>query len=143
MSQRRPLDVIQVANPCPASWEQMSGDDKRRFCTHCSKYVHNLSAMPADEAERLVCEDAGNLCVRFAQDPASGRVITLDYAPRPRTWRLRAMLVVASLLATGSIAAAWAAYELFLKPSPPPVQFILGDVALPMPAPTQAPPSSL
>jgi hypothetical protein len=133
MSQRRPLDVIQVANPCLAAWDEMAGDDKRRFCSQCNKFVHNLSAMPADEAERLVCESAGSLCARFARDPVNGRIITLDYAPRPRTSRLRAVLVIASLLASGSIAAAWAAYELFLKPAPPQMLFVAGGITAPLP----------
>src|SRR3954465_2557570 len=67
----------------------MAGDRRVRFCPQCKKNVYNLSAMPRDEAERLVCESAGNLCVRFYRD-AAGRVITLDYrrpAGPQRGWR--------------------------------------------------------
>jgi hypothetical protein len=53
MSQRRALDVIQVNKPCPADWNQMAGDDSRRFCTHCQKFVHNLSAMPSDSSVKM------------------------------------------------------------------------------------------
>src|SRR5262245_32535988 len=98
MSARRPLDVIQVANPCPADWEKMSGDEARRFCEHWGKRVRNLTALPADEAERLVCQRAGDLCVRFARDASTGAVLTLDYARRPQTSRRRAVLVIASIL---------------------------------------------
>jgi hypothetical protein len=136
----------------------MKGDNQRRFCEHCQKFVHNLSEMPAEQAERLICETAGNLCARFARDPMNGRVITLDYAPRPRRARLRGLLIIASLLASGSIAAAWAVYELYLKPAPaqqqiyeagmvapvvtpppPPPQVTMGVIA---PVPVQAPPGA-
>ena len=84
--QRVSLEVIEVSKPCPAEWDAMAGDARTRFCEHCQKHVHNLSAMPLAEAERLVCESAGNLCVRFERE-ASGKVITLDYRPAPpRRW---------------------------------------------------------
>src|SRR3954470_19236031 len=139
MNHRRPtLDVIQVASPCTASWEQMKGDEQRRFCDHCNKFVHDLSAMPTDEAEKLVCSAAGQLCVRFARDTRSGQLITLDYRPPPRASRTRAFAVVASLLASTSVAATWVAYKLMSKPPPPPpVLRMMGEIAIPRtPAPT-------
>jgi hypothetical protein len=131
MSVRRPLDVIQVNNPCPADWNQMAGDNAGRFCEHCQKFVHNLSEMPADEAQRLVCDNAGNLCVRFAREMASGKVLTLDYAPAPRTSRRRAFMVVASILSALGFTGAWTAYRLLRKPEPPAVQMFVGDIAPP------------
>ena len=135
MSARRPLDVIQVPSPCPADWEKMSGDEQRRFCAHCGKHVHNLTAMPADEAERLICERAGDLCVRFARDIATGAVITLDYARRPQTSRRRAILVIASILAAMGFSAAWIAHRLLREPDPVQMQILAGAIApLPRPA---------
>jgi hypothetical protein len=130
----RRLDVIQVPNPCTASWDRMRGDDTRRFCEQCRKFVHDLSAMPADAAERLVCESAGELCVRFARDVNTGRVITLDYAPVPKTSRRRAFVVITSILAATCTAATLGAYRLLRKPAPPPPIFIAGAIALPPPA---------
>ncbi len=40
-----------ISKPCPADWDAMTGDAKRRFCEHCRLHVHNLTAM--DEAERV------------------------------------------------------------------------------------------
>ena len=57
------LEQIRVREPCTADWDRMSGDDRVRFCEGCQSHVHNLSAMTRDEAERLVCEAAGRLCV--------------------------------------------------------------------------------
>jgi hypothetical protein len=134
MSQHPILNVIQVASPCQAPWEQMSGDEQRRFCTHCKKFVHNLTAMPADEAEKLICSSAGDLCVRFARDPRSGQVITLDYRSPPRSSRGRAFAVIASILASASIAATWVGYKVMRKPlppPPPPAVFVAGGMAAP------------
>ncbi|HEY7090420.1 MAG TPA: hypothetical protein VH518_20150 [Tepidisphaeraceae bacterium] len=129
MSDRRALDVIQVNNPCPADWNAMVGDETKRFCEHCRKFVHNLSEMPADEAERLVCDRAGNLCVRFNRDTTSGAVLTLDYATPPKSSRGRAILVIASILSSLGFTGAWTAYKLFRKPDPPAVQNIMGAIA--------------
>src|SRR5580704_343466 len=35
------LDAVHVAAPCPASWEQMVGDEHVRFCGQCEKNVYN------------------------------------------------------------------------------------------------------
>jgi hypothetical protein len=137
MSQRRTLDVIQVSEPCPADWNQMTGDDTRRFCAHCQKFVHNLSAMPSDQAERLVCENAGNLCVRFAREQATGRVVTLDYAPRV-TSRRRAILTILAIAGSCGFTTAWTAYKLLKNdPAPAATNMFVGEMVLPTPtAPT-------
>ena len=54
MSRTTPLDVIRVKTPCHESWDAMTGDAKTRFCSGCQRHVHNLSAMPREEAERLL-----------------------------------------------------------------------------------------
>jgi hypothetical protein len=136
MSVRRALDVIEVNNPCPASWELMTGDAKRRFCTHCNKFVHNLTEMPTDEAERLVCSNAGNLCVRFARDPATNRVLTLDYRPRPTPSRRRALAVVVSIVGAISFSGTWAICKVLRKPppappAPPAISYVAGGMAPP------------
>jgi hypothetical protein len=107
MRKRHTLDVIDVRTPCPADWEEMAGDDAKRFCQHCQKHVHNLSAMPADEAERLVCESGGRLCVRFARDGA-GKVLTLDYRGTTRrrwTWRVWTLIALVGAVVTASVQA--------------------------------------
>jgi hypothetical protein len=99
------LDVISVRSPCPASWDAMAGDERSRFCDHCGLHVHNLSAMTLDEAQRLVCERAGRMCVRFERD-AAGRVVTLNYRnPRPRdlSWRLLTLIGMASAIASAVV----------------------------------------
>jgi hypothetical protein len=96
-----PLHDLQVASPCSASWEQMEGDNRVRFCDACALNVYNLSAMTAQEAERLVARKEGRLCVRFFQRE-DGTVMTQD-CPRGlaavRRAARRAPLVIGGALA--------------------------------------------
>jgi len=72
-----PLDNINVASPCPADWNEMYGDDRKRFCSDCKLTVYNLSGMTRQEAENLVTNAEGRLCVRFFRR-TDGTVITRD-----------------------------------------------------------------
>jgi hypothetical protein len=133
----RPLDVINVARPCTADWNQMEGDEKRRFCEHCQKHVYYLGAMPEDEAERLICQRAGSMCVRFARDPETNAVMTLNYAPKKQYSRRRAIATMAAIATAFGSVAAWAGFT-FLRKAPPPPMMIVGDIgpALPPVAPS-------
>jgi hypothetical protein len=72
-----PLNNLRVASPCSADWNEMYGDDRKRFCGECKLHVYNLSGMTEDEAENLVMSAEGRLCVRFYKR-ADGSVITQD-----------------------------------------------------------------
>ena len=63
--ERSPLDRVEVAAPCSASWEEMAGNERVRFCDHCALNVYNLSAMSRKEAEEMVRAHEGRLCIRF------------------------------------------------------------------------------
>ena len=132
-----PLEVLRIESPCHESWDAMTGDDANRFCQGCRKHVHNLSAMTRDEAERLICQAAGQLCVRFEQ-LADGTVRTLDYAaPKaPRGWRFWTSVGTFGALITGVVHALLPG-----KPpiAPPPTRMLMGDVAPVLVAPTTAP----
>jgi hypothetical protein len=71
------LDVIRVENPCPADWDAMHGDDRVRFCDECKLHVYNLSSLTRGQAEKLVAQHEGRLCVRYFAR-ADGTVITQD-----------------------------------------------------------------
>lgn len=80
------LGQIQIASPCKADWDSMTGDEKARFCGQCSKNVYNLSEMSKGEAEKLILEKEGKLCVRFYRR-ADGTVLTEDCPVGLRTLR--------------------------------------------------------
>ncbi|HVF66698.1 MAG TPA: ankyrin repeat domain-containing protein [Pyrinomonadaceae bacterium] len=90
---------LTVNFPCTAEWDSMSGNEQVRFCTHCEKSVHNLSAMTRKDALRLVRDNAGGVCVRFYSDPRGRAVHTNDRALYRITRR-------ASKLAAGAFGAA-------------------------------------
>jgi hypothetical protein len=70
------LESIDVKTPCSESWDEMFGDDKVRFCSHCAKSVHNLSGMRPTEINKLVAQSNGNLCVRYIKKP-DGKMVTI------------------------------------------------------------------
>ncbi|MEO6595331.1 MAG: hypothetical protein ABIP94_11310, partial [Planctomycetota bacterium] len=72
------LDGISIASPCSADWNQMQGDERRRFCASCKLHVHNLSGMTVDAATALLQQaGGGRVCVRFFRR-ADGTVLTRD-----------------------------------------------------------------
>jgi hypothetical protein len=69
------LDDLQIATPCPMKWNDMRGDERKRFCGRCKLHVYNLSEMAKAEATALV--SAGGVCVTMRRR-ADGTVITND-----------------------------------------------------------------
>ncbi len=71
------LQNIEVAAPCSADWNDMTGDDRVRFCGDCKLNVYNLSAMTEDQIVGLVRETEGRLCGRFYRRP-DGTILVQD-----------------------------------------------------------------
>jgi hypothetical protein len=78
-----PLENVHIASPCRAVWEQMYGDDRQRYCPECKLNVFNLSGMARREAENLLLNTEGRLCVRFFRR-SDGTILTKDC---PVRWR--------------------------------------------------------
>ena len=103
-----PLDNIRIASPCSADWNEMYGDDRKRFCGECKLNVYNLSGMTSDEAESLIMNAEGRLCVRFYRR-ADGSVLTQDcpvgWAKVKQRTRIFATAVVSMVIAlfTGTL----------------------------------------
>jgi len=107
------LETIEIATPCGADWNQMKGDDRARFCGMCRLNVYNLSGMTREQAEALVREKEGKLCVRLFQRQ-DGTVITLDCpvgfparARRKLAVALAGLSAVVSTLTLGAFGVAW------------------------------------
>src|SRR5512138_3788675 len=98
------LASIRVASPCKASWTEMDGDRRSRFCGECQTQVFDLSEMSREQAERLIIERNGDLCARYYQRP-DGTIQTADcQAGERRRNRVIAALGIAALAAGGSAA---------------------------------------
>ena len=69
MKKKRFLKSMKITEPCSEPWEDMVGDDRIRFCSHCAKDVNNVSAMTRREALELVRRSKGQLCLRYFLDP--------------------------------------------------------------------------
>jgi hypothetical protein len=133
------LSRISVATPCNASWEDMRGNDRVRFCGKCEKNVYNLSAMSEDEAETLVYEQEGDLCVRFYRRK-DGTLLTSD-CPEGKKRRRRMTFAAVGLAATamgggwyglvGEPRATMGAIEVVGKHTPA----IMGSASVPVPKP--------
>ncbi|MBI1766010.1 MAG: carboxypeptidase regulatory-like domain-containing protein [Acidobacteria bacterium] len=88
------LGNVRVASPCPKKWEEMAGDERVRFCSHCQLNVYNFSAMTKAEAESFLLKAEGRVCGRFYRR-ADGTMLTQDCpvglrAVRQRVSRLAA-----------------------------------------------------
>jgi hypothetical protein len=98
------LDLIEIASPCPASWDEMTGDERVRYCKQCKLQVYNLSEMSRDEAKAFVQQHtagqarsgAHKTCVRFYRRE-DGTVLTRDCPVGLRALRQRLVRSAAAL----------------------------------------------
>jgi hypothetical protein len=126
-----PLNNIRIASPCSANWDEMYGDDRKRFCGECKLNVYNLSGMTRDEAEALVMNAEGRLCVRFYRR-LDGSILTSDcpvgWARLKHRTRLYAAAMASLLMAlfTGMLFV-----FMFSKNKP-----MIGGFHFPLPTPT-------
>src|SRR5215471_6901845 len=90
------LDNIRIAAPCKASWDNMQGDDRIRYCGLCRQNVYSLSEMNRDEATNLVLSHQGRTCIRFYRR-SDGTLLTRDCPIGLRAMRRRLLLSVTAM----------------------------------------------
>jgi hypothetical protein len=116
-----PLRTLKVASPCPASWDEMTGNDRVRFCGQCQLNVYNISGMRRVEAERLIASTEGRLCVRYYRR-RDGTILTKDCPVGFARFRRRvakvASAVVGMLAGVLGGTAATAAFESHVDSAP-------------------------
>lgn len=71
------IDQIQIAKPCPASWDEMKGDEQVRHCSLCQRNVFNLGEMTQQEIHQLITDREGKFCARLYRRE-DGTVMTAD-----------------------------------------------------------------
>lgn len=103
-----PLETIQIAKPCPADWDAMTGDAQVRHCGSCRLNVYNLSEMTRAQAEAVILEHEGHLCVRL-YTRADGTVLTRDCPVGLRAFWLKTArrLSWAAALAVSCLTGLW------------------------------------
>jgi len=89
---------LRVSRPCSRRWDDLIGDDVRRFCSDCNKFVHNLDAIAPTEVEAL--RHAGGFCGTYLAD-ASGSSANLKASPpmKGRQSSAAAATILVSVLA--------------------------------------------
>jgi hypothetical protein len=92
------LDRIRIATPCPVSWDQMTGDNRVRFCDSCQLNVYNISELTQGEAVKLLLSTEGRLCARIYRR-SDGTVLTKDCPVGLHALRLRLSKKTAALFA--------------------------------------------
>ena len=113
MPAKNPLQRLAVKSPCSQDWNSMIGNDRVRFCEHCSLHVHNISEMTRAEALRLAHRSNGRLCVRYltnAQDSIVTRI--------PGSQRIYQIGRRVSRLASGAFGATLSVSAVFAAPAP-------------------------
>ncbi len=93
------LSSVKIASPCSQNWNEMIGTERKRFCGECKLNVYNLSGMSRREAENLLINSEGRLCVRFYRR-ADGSVLTKDC---PVGWQAIKRLVSKTATAFASL----------------------------------------
>lgn len=102
------LDQIRIATPCPARWEDMEGDDRRRLCADCGLHVHNVSEMTRNEAEEFLTRAAAEIragrrvCVGMYKR-ADGTIISKNCPVGLAALRRRAWAGVRRLTAAATV----------------------------------------
>ncbi len=64
-------ESISIENPCSEKWDEMTGNEKTRACSHCELNVNDISMMTEDEAFELIEKSNGDLCVRYEAHPVT------------------------------------------------------------------------
>lgn len=154
------LQQLRIASPCTASWEDMEGDDRSRFCEQCKLNVYNFAEMTQGEIEQLILRKEGRVCARLFRR-RDGTVLVRDCPIGFAAIRRRAVWMVGKIAALITIAIggfAWAmdfanpyrdrttlesgqpfaTLSRWLREPEPQVRMFLGDLA-PMPYPTLPP----
>lgn len=89
---------IRIARPCKADWEKMTGDEKVRFCGQCKKNVYDISSMSKAEAEQLMEEKEGKMCVRLFRR-RDGKILTADCPKGVAAFRAKVYGAVGAVVA--------------------------------------------
>lgn len=96
------LDNVRIAAPCPAKWEDMVGDERVRFCGQCTKNVYNVINLTKQEAEDLIRDKNGDVCMRLYQRK-DGTILTADCPTGVKKRRRRRAFAGAMLSAAAGV----------------------------------------
>lgn len=130
-----PLDHVRIAAPCKADWEEMIGTHRVRFCGQCNLNVYNLSSMSTAQAESLIAQTEGRLCVRFYRR-SDGSILTENCPVGLSAIRRRlSYLAKATSAAVLSFFAGVGVYRITSAPLTPPLMGVMAITPRPLTTP--------
>lgn len=91
---------VTIPKPCHENWEQMTKEDKGRFCGSCQKTVVDFTNMSDRELAAFLKKPAGSLCGRFHPDQLNREISV----PKKRIHWVKYFFAIS-----------WPAFVLFLK----------------------------
>jgi Carboxypeptidase regulatory-like domain len=94
-----PLKNLRIASPCPMNWDQMTGDNRARFCSLCNLHVYNIAELTRKQAVALISGTEGRICGRIHRR-SDGTVITKDCPIGLRAIRRRVARTAGAVFAT-------------------------------------------
>lgn len=62
---------VSLSFACEGDWEGMQATEKGKFCSQCSKHVHDFTDKTADDLQLALAEHKGKLCGRFRRSQLS------------------------------------------------------------------------
>ena len=103
------LDRVGIAAPCSASWDDMDGDDRARFCSQCQLNVYNFAELTREQVQALIIEKEGRLCGRIYRR-ADGTILTRNcpvglWAMRKRLTKWGGAVAAALVVLVGALGA--------------------------------------
>jgi hypothetical protein len=124
------LDNLRVASPCSEKWADMAGDERVRACEKCNQNVYNLSSLTRAEAESLIAERNGRMCVRYFQR-ADGTILLADCTVGKRNKRYRRAIAVGVAASLAGGVAGYTTHVRHVEDHEVAGQMMMGDIAPP------------
>lgn len=59
---------LKIDNPCKQDWALMTGDDGKRYCTHCSKFVTDFTGLTDKQIIEILDHASGTISGRLMPD---------------------------------------------------------------------------
>jgi hypothetical protein len=107
----------------------MVGDERARYCGECNLHVYNLSGMTKRQAETLITNTEGRLCVRFFRR-ADGTILTLNCPVGLRAIKRRVSRTLNAALS--ALLSFFAGFGLVQSLKPARQMHTMGTIALPV-----------
>jgi hypothetical protein len=94
---------LKLQTPCDENWENMTPNEKGRFCDSCSKNVIDFSQMSLTEITKIMKKSDDNICARVSKKQLD--IPLLDFTEN-RNYKLPYSQIAAGLMISGSLIAA-------------------------------------